>query len=812
MSGTRMRVRFYLFSLFLVLAMLTLSVVMVMSALNVGVTTNLTVNYEYTPVITLNFINNIDSSINESTTDVVFNEDTTQFRIEGIVPNKDTYTSGEILNNQNQEFYFFSTNQNWGSGSLSTQDCYYTSTENNPIWYNTPQTATTLYSIFLTPNCTDGTQDTIGTNTDIIISHNVTLIPNQAFLNNTTITNVLIPNSVTSIEPASFGGCSELKSIVVGESNCIIEKETNTLIQGCNNSIIPDGVASIGDAAFGLCSSLTNINIPDSVTSIGLEAFVLCTSLTTVTIGENSQLTTIRNSAFGLCTSLRNIRIPNSVTSIKPASFAGCSELKSIVVGENNPVCNCIIEKETNTLIQGCNNSIIPDGVASIGDAAFAYLSLTSITIPNSVTSIEQEAFENCISLTTVIIEENSQLTSIDTWAFDGCSSLTSIIIPEGVTSMGFDVFDACSNLTIYCEATSQPSGWDIRWNPDPCPVYWGGQWIYVDGKPVASNVSLNFVNNDGSEINSSTIQIVYNEDATQFRIEGIVSNNDTYTSGEILNNQDQEFYFFSTNQNWGSGSLSTQDCYYTSTENNPIWYNTPQTATTLYSIFLTLNCTDGTQDTIGTNTDIIISHNVTLIPDQAFVNNTTITSILIPNGVTSIGEYAFNGCSGLESIKIGANNSAYYSSGDCLIERETNVLIRGCNNSIIPNGVMSIGDSAFAGCSTLTSITIPEGVTSIGLGAFAGCTSLNNIKISDTITNIGVTAFGLCSSLTSIIIPDTVTIIGGFAFLNCSNLTIYCEATSQPSGWNSGWNTDNRPVYWGGEWEYVDGKPEIIE
>ena len=180
-------------------------------------------------------------------------------------------------------------------------------------------------------------------------------------------------------------------------------------------------------------------------------------------------------------------------------------------------------------------------------------------------------------------------------------------------------------------------------------------------------------------------------------------------------------------------------------------------------------------------------------------------TSLIIPEGVTSIGDYAFFGCTNLTGIIVDKNNPNYRSIDGNLYSKDGKILVAYAAGKqelsfIIPEGVTSIGSYAFSLCDNFTSITIPDSVTSIGEAAFYGCTGLTNITIPESVTSIGDCAFSYCDNLTSIDIPEGVTSIGDYAFYSCENLTIHCEATTQPEGWEDGWNSSECPVVWGYE------------
>ena len=332
----------------------------------------------------------------------------------------------------------------------------------------------------------------------------VTRISGSAFSNCTSLTSVTIPKSVTSIGSAVFYGCTGLTSITVenentvydSRKNCnaIIETATNTLKEGCITTVIPNTVTSIGGNAFEGCSGLTSLTIPNSVTTIGNYAFRSCSGLTSLTIPNS--VTTIGSLAFEGCTGLTSLTIPNSVTSIGNATFRGCRSLTSIKVESGNTKydsrnnCNAIIETATNTLIQGCITTVIPNTVTTIGNQAFQNCStLTSVIIPNSVTTIGDHAFRGCTGLTSVTIPNS--VTTIGEYAFYQCYGLKSVISkmenPCGITSSCFDQ-DVFDNATLYV-----PRGTMEKYKSTE---YWS-YFLQVDEGHICTTPTISYANKE---------------------------------------------------------------------------------------------------------------------------------------------------------------------------------------------------------------------------------------------------------------------------------------------------------------------------
>ena len=322
--------------------------------------------------------------------------------------------------------------------------------------------------------------------TSVSIPNSVTSIGEKAFYRCSGLTSVTIPSSVVYIRSGAFNYCSNLSSINVASGNThyssidgvLYNYVQDTLIQcpGAKTSVtIPNSVTSIGSSAFEDCSGLTSVTIPIGVTSIGNDAFGWCSGLTLVTIGNG--VTVIGDRAFSGCSGLTSVTIPTGVTSIGVGVFSNCSDLISINVASGNThyssidgvLYNCVQdtlilcpEAKTSVTIpnsvtsigdyafagcRGLTSVTIPNSVTSIGDYAFYVSGLTSVTIGNGVTSIGDRAFMFCSSLTSVTIGDN--VTAIGDWAFLNCYRLTSIIIPNNVTTIGNLAFSGCQLYSI---------------------------------------------------------------------------------------------------------------------------------------------------------------------------------------------------------------------------------------------------------------------------------------------------------------------------------------------------------------------------
>ncbi len=560
--------------------------------------------------------------------------------------------------------------------------------------------------------------------THLILSDGVTSIGDHAFVNCGSLTGITIPASVASIGDRVFEYCDKLANIDVTSGNLNFQSREGILYDKALTELIrcpgaktgsvriPDGVTSIHDYAFSNCSSLTSVTIPGSVTSINDHAFSKCSSLTSVTISNG--VTSIGERAFWLCSSLVNVTIPDSVTSIDMYAFYACDSLTSVTIpgsvtvikadafGSCDKLANIdvvsenlnyrshdgVLYNKAQTELICCPSGktgsyTIPDSVTRISGSAFANCSsLTSVTIPSSVASIGSDAFYNCSSLTTMTIPNS--VTAIDSSTFSDCSSLTDVTIGNKVTSIGQHAFRGCNSLTNLTLPDSISSIAD---------------YALVDC------------------INLTNIQV------------------------------------------------SSGNAYFQSQDG--VLFNKALTK---------LICCPA-----GKSGRYVVPDSITSIGIGAFRGCEGLTGVTIPASVTSMGIYAFSLCSGL--------TSAGPVSGEYCIEFGWETAIPenafyGCDSltsAMIPKGITSIGKNAFAYCEGLVTVEIPDTVTSIGNGALQGCRSVTSMTIPATVTGIEENVFWNCYSMTDITFLGCLTDIKAQAFAMCSGLTdVYYHDTEE--------------------------------
>ena len=422
-------------------------------------------------------------------------------------------------------------------------------------------------------------------------------------------------------------------------------------------------------------------------------------------------VTSIGNGAFNSCSSLTSVTIENGVTSIGENAFSGCENLNYIEISNS---------------------------VTSIGERAFVSCkSLTFVIIPNSVTSIGREAFDSCSGLTSVIM--GNGVKSIEEMAFSGCTSLTSIEIPNSVISIGNYAFSGCNGLTSVNIGNGVTSIGD--WAFAECP-------------------NLTSVNIPNSVTSIGKWAFYGCSSLTNIEIPNSVKS----IGGSVFK---------------GCTSL-TSPIY-----NTHVFAFMPTTYSGAYTI------PDGIELIVGFDgctdlTSVKIPNSVTSIGERTFYGCSGLTSIEIPNSIKSIGKNAFDECSGLTSVHI-SDIAAWCDIVFSPYDRYTTIgnyhsnplayahklFLNGelVTDLVFPNGVTTISDAAFCGCSSLTSVTIPNNVTSIERSAFESCSSLTSVIIGNGVTSIGDYAFSYCRNLTSVKIGNSVTSIGLYAFKECTTL-----------------------------------------
>lgn len=498
----------------------------------------------------------------------------------------------------------------------------------------------------------------------------------------------------------------KIEKVIINEGVCSIGDLAFDQCEQMNSISIPNSVTSIGQGAFRICSSLKEVTIPQKVTKIGSSAFYACDGLTSVYISDieswckvdfgdagsnpcsyahllylNGELlkqlvipeniTTINDYVFYGCTTITSVTMNNSVTTIGEESFAYCSALTTISISDN-------VTSIGKIAFLGCENLVsitIPDGVTCINDATFELCrSLTSITLPNSVVSIGDVAFARCESLS--FVKFSDSLYSIGKSAFYGCNNLTSLKLPDDIEVISENAFAECSNIK------------EVE--------------IGTKTNTIGYRAFYNCVNLRELKIGNNVENIEISAFMNCYSLQSLVLPNNVKEIGmqafcycQNLKSVTIGLGLKTVSSHAFSGSNRIEEVHIQSLES-----------------FCNINFENE-------------SSNPLLYAQQLFCQGFEIKDLTIPEGVTSIGNYAFVGFSGLTSV-------------------------------LFPSDITTIGESAFKDCSSITSIILPEKLQFIKGNAFSGCYSLKKLVIPSSVEFIYQESFAYCSALESIDVQAT--------------------------------------------------------
>ena len=568
---------------------------------------------------------------------------------------------------------------------------------------------------------------------------------------NTDITELDLSGANASIGTSAFSNCNSLRTVKLS------------------------GVNTIESGAFYGCDELVNLEMSDTLTTIEGSAFCSCTSLKTVIFSDS--VTTIADGSFTDCTGLESVTIGKGCTSVTASAFTRNVNLVKFDVSEDNEsytsVDGVLYNKEKTAVVcypkSLSGEYVIPDTVTSIEKAAFENCNkLTKITIGSGVETVNPYAFNQCNLLATVVFKDSDTANKkICERAFYYCGSLTEVDFGNAVTSIGDYAFTICSKIKslefpdsltsigqfAFSPYTDRTGGTYKESNLESVKFGTGlktiGNYAFYDDRKISK---LEFTGDNLTSIGSYAFY-------DNLALEELNLSGDNVSIGDNAFNNCNKLKTVNLKSGIKSiGSYAFRDC----TVLDDIKLCSELETIGAYAFY---NC--------GNLQSIEIPDNVTKIDNNTFENCSSLKSVSIGKSCTTISATAFNNATKLEKITVSADNEKYSSVDGALLNKEkTSIILYPKSKSgefVIPDTVTSIADRAFSSCSNLTKITIGANVESVGAYAFSSCSALTDVVFKDSTIKkkvIGLYAFYNCQALSNVDFGNAVTSIGSFAFM----------------------------------------------
>ena len=647
--------------------------------------------------------------------------------------------------------------------------------------------------------------------TSVSMPEGITSIGFEAFSGCQNLESVALPESLTTLDYDAFNSCQSLKTIKIPSGVTAIPGSCFYCCSSLESVTIPEGVMTIGEYAFCGCNH-KELTLPSTVTMIGRSAFVsnnrfqsiTCNATTPPSLGENvfgynafatvkvplSSIAAYRQAeGWKVFTNYSGGEVAadgityridenGAMVAVAEATLTEANILSAVEFeGNQYPV----IKINDNVFADNTNLTAVtlPEGLVEIGASAFlGCQNLESVVFPESLTTFGRDAFNDCRLLKAIKIP--SGVTTIPDRCFYGCSSLESVTIPEGVTAIGDDAFQSCNlNALTLPESLEKIKGNAFEDNRSlksvniPAKVKTIGAVAFnncgltdlVIPEGVQTIGSHAFSSNSLKNLTLPSTITSIGESAFRYNydLQSITCNAATPpTLG------DDAFYGCNIQEvkvpissiaayKQANGWKDFTNYYGGDVVNNGITYRIDENGATITAAEATLAEANilSAVEFEGNQYPVI------KINDRVFSGNTNLTTVTLPEGLTTLGSDAFNSCKSLRAVKVSSGVEAIPSN--CFYECSS------LESVSLPEGLVEIGVSAFYECQNLESVALPESLTTLGDYAFISCKLLKTIKIPSGVTAIPRSCFFGCSSLESVTIPEGVMTIGSFAFKSCN-------------------------------------------